>query len=58
VVTPASGIPPAWDIGGQGAEGFAQGGVHASYLHPHWAATPQVARRLVEAARSAGGGPR
>ena len=33
-------------------EGFAEGNVHASYLHTHWAATPAAARRLAaEAAR-------
>ncbi len=31
-------------------EGFVSGGVHASYLHTHWAATPHVAGRLVAAA--------
>jgi cobyrinic acid a,c-diamide synthase len=25
-------------------------GVHASYLHAHWAATPEVPRRLVRSA--------
>jgi cobyrinic acid a,c-diamide synthase len=27
--------------------------VHASYLHTHWAATPELPRRLVRTARSA-----
>jgi cobyrinic acid a,c-diamide synthase len=31
-------------------EGFVGGGIHASYLHVHWAAFPDAARRLVEAA--------
>jgi cobyrinic acid a,c-diamide synthase len=31
----------------RGREGHVQGLVHASYLHTHWAATPEVARRLV-----------
>ncbi len=35
-------------------EGFVRGGVHASYLHTHWAATPQVAVRFVAAARARG----
>ena len=34
------------------AEGFVQGGVHASYLHTHWAAQPGVVERFVAAARA------
>jgi cobyrinic acid a,c-diamide synthase len=44
---------PAWTLrarGVQRAEGHVSGGVHASYLHTHWAATPAVAARLVAAA--------
>jgi cobyrinic acid a,c-diamide synthase len=44
---------PAWTLRARGterAEGFVLGGVHASYLHTHWAATPEVALRLVRAA--------
>jgi cobyrinic acid a,c-diamide synthase len=37
---------PAWANG----EGFVQGGVHASYLHLHWAGVPEVATRFVSAA--------
>jgi cobyrinic acid a,c-diamide synthase len=33
----------------RGREGHVQGHVHASYLHTHWAATPEVADRLVAA---------
>jgi cobyrinic acid a,c-diamide synthase len=43
----------AWELTARGrtrAEGFVAGGVHASYLHVHWAAFPRAARRLVEAA--------
>ncbi len=43
----------AWELTARGrtcAEGFVAGAVHASYLHVHWAAFPQAARRLVEAA--------
>lgn len=43
----------AWELTARGrtrSEGFVAGGVHASYLHLHWAAFPQAARRLVEAA--------
>ena len=38
---------PAWDLSGRGDEGFVADKVHASYLHTHWAATPEVPRRLV-----------
>ncbi len=44
---------PAWELTARGItrpEGFVSGGVHASYLHVHWAAFPQVAPRLVAAA--------
>jgi cobyrinic acid a,c-diamide synthase len=41
---------PAWELEGRGPEGFASDGVHASYLHLHWAATPELPRRLVRAA--------
>ena len=52
----APGAAPAWEFAGRGREGFVRGGVHASYLHTHWAATPEVPRRLVRAAaRSAAG---
>ena len=40
----------AWAYGGRN-EGFVRGGVHASYLHLHWAGYPEAARRLVGAAR-------
>jgi cobyrinic acid a,c-diamide synthase len=49
-VKPAAGASPAWRMGGRD-EGFVQPGVHASFLHGHWAATPGVARRLVDRAR-------
>ncbi|MFI9779701.1 cobyrinate a,c-diamide synthase [Streptomyces sp. NPDC051956] len=49
VVEPGAGASPAWGITrpGRRVEGFVQGGVHASYLHMHWAAVPQAARRIV-----------
>ncbi|CAN5212542.1 cobyrinate a,c-diamide synthase [soil metagenome] len=46
-VEPNAGESPAWDLAGRGPEGFVSGGVHASYLHLHWAATPEIPRRLV-----------
>jgi cobyrinic acid a,c-diamide synthase len=53
VVEPRAGKRPAWDLAGRGPEGFVAGNVHASYLHTHWAATPELPRRLVRAGRSA-----
>jgi cobyrinic acid a,c-diamide synthase len=52
-VEPGSGAAPAWGLLGaeRRVEGFVQGGVHASYLHTHWAAVPGVARRFVERCR-------
>lgn len=50
------GERPAWALRARGreqVEGFVHGGVHASYLHTHWAATPAAARRLVDAAVAA-----
>jgi cobyrinic acid a,c-diamide synthase len=49
-VEPRVGERPAWGLEGRGPEGFVAGGVHASYLHLHWAATPEIPRRLVLAA--------
>jgi cobyrinic acid a,c-diamide synthase len=46
---------PAWAYSGK-QEGFVRCGVHASYLHLHWAGYPGLARRVVEAA-AAGAGP-
>jgi cobyrinic acid a,c-diamide synthase len=48
-LTPAAGAQPAWAWRGQPGEGFVSGRVHASYLHLHWAARPQIARELVGA---------
>ena len=52
---PAADDPtPAWTLSARGserAEGCVLGGVQASYLHVHWAAHPQLARRFVAAAK-------
>lgn len=49
VVEPGAGAAPAWGFThpGRRLEGFTSGGVHASYLHVHWAGAPGTARRLV-----------
>ncbi|MFH8341240.1 cobyrinate a,c-diamide synthase [Streptomyces sp. AM6-12] len=54
VVEPGAGAVPAWGIRGRQrrVEGFVQRGVHASYLHTHWASEPGVARRFVERCRT------
>ncbi|MFI5692557.1 cobyrinate a,c-diamide synthase [Kribbella sp. NPDC051586] len=44
-------VPPAWHLP-SGTEGVALPHVHASYLHLHWTATPDVPARLVAAARN------
>ncbi|MET8410473.1 cobyrinate a,c-diamide synthase [Streptomyces sp. NPDC005195] len=50
VVEPGAGAAPAWGVRAPRprVEGFVQQGVHASYLHTHWASVPGVARRFVE----------
>ncbi|MFE0582464.1 cobyrinate a,c-diamide synthase [Streptomyces sp. NPDC058874] len=52
VVEPGAGETPAWGLTHpeRRVEGFVRGGVHASYLHTHWAAEPSVARRFAGAA--------
>ncbi|MFB6772262.1 cobyrinate a,c-diamide synthase [Streptomyces sp. NPDC056337] len=54
VVEPGAGATPAWGMRTpqRRVEGFVEGGVHASYLHTHWAAQPSVARRFVERCRA------
>lgn len=49
VLEPGAGPTPAWGmrLPTRRVEGFVQGGVHASYLHTHWAALPDIAHRLV-----------
>jgi cobyrinic acid a,c-diamide synthase len=51
-VTPRAGGRAAWQWQGAEPEGFVQGGVHASYLHLHWAGLPSIAHRLVAASVS------
>ncbi|MFD7617480.1 cobyrinate a,c-diamide synthase [Streptomyces sp. NPDC059802] len=50
VLEPGAGADPAWGMHQpeRRVEGFVQGGVHASYLHTHWASEPGMARRFVE----------
>ncbi|MBT2476940.1 cobyrinate a,c-diamide synthase [Streptomyces sp. ISL-94] len=52
VIEPGAGTAPAWGFThpDRRVEGFVQRGVHASYLHTHWAAEPSVALRFAEAA--------
>lgn len=42
---------PAWHLPA-GPEGIVHGNVHASYLHVHWTATPDLPTRLLTAATS------
>lgn len=52
-VDPPADPQPAWRLrarGSERAEGHVTARVHASYLHTHWAATPEVAARLVASA--------
>ncbi|MEW2257758.1 cobyrinate a,c-diamide synthase [Streptomyces sp. NPDC047869] len=53
-VEPGAGAAPAWGLTTpvRRVEGFVQQGVHASYLHTHWAAGPGAARRFVERCRT------
>ncbi|MEU4658825.1 cobyrinate a,c-diamide synthase [Streptomyces sp. NPDC023723] len=54
VVEPGAGPAAAWGMRApeRRLEGFVQQGVHASYLHTHWASQPGVARRFVERCRT------
>jgi cobyrinic acid a,c-diamide synthase len=55
-VTPGAGEQPAWTLAARGRErleGFVLGAVQASFLHVHWAAHPEIARRFVRAASAA-----
>ncbi|MFB7782137.1 cobyrinate a,c-diamide synthase [Streptomyces vinaceus] len=55
VIEPGAGSAPAWGFTHpeRRVEGFVRRGVHASYLHTHWAAEPSVALRFAEAAARA-----
>lgn len=57
VLTPRAGARPAWSWDGGAPEGFVWRGVHASQLTLHWAAYPQLAARLVDAAVAAAADP-
>ncbi|MCX4777544.1 cobyrinate a,c-diamide synthase [Streptomyces sp. NBC_01264] len=52
VIEPGAGSAPAWGFTHpeRRVEGFVEKGVHASYLHTHWAAEPSAALRFAEAA--------
>ncbi|WSQ08159.1 cobyrinate a,c-diamide synthase [Streptomyces sp. NBC_01231] len=54
VMEPGAGEVAAWGVRTprRRLEGFVQQGVHASYLHTHWASEPGVARRFVERCRT------
>ncbi|MBQ0830309.1 cobyrinate a,c-diamide synthase [Streptomyces tagetis] len=54
VVEPGAGPAPAWGLRTpeRRVEGFVRRGVHASFLHTHWASEPGVARRFVERCRT------
>ncbi|MEF9882190.1 cobyrinate a,c-diamide synthase [Streptomyces sp. P9-A4] len=55
VIEPGAGALPAWGLRQpeRRVEGFVRGGVHASYVHTHWAGFPEAAARFVQ--RCAGG---
>lgn len=50
VVARGPGSEPAWQWSPEGPDGFTSANCLASYLHLHWAGTPQMARRFVGAA--------
>ncbi|MFJ6081723.1 cobyrinate a,c-diamide synthase [Streptomyces sp. NPDC092369] len=54
VVEPGAGAVAAWGMRAptRRLEGFVQDGVHASYLHTHWASEPGVALRFLERCRT------
>lgn len=59
-VRPGTGREPAWGLvrPERRTEGFVagpRGNVHASYLHVHWSAAPELARRLTESCAAQAG---
>jgi cobyrinic acid a,c-diamide synthase len=50
IMTPRAGAVPAWTWSGGNPEGFVWRQVHASQLGLHWAAAPEIAKRVVAAA--------
>ncbi|GAA1126048.1 cobyrinate a,c-diamide synthase [Streptomyces javensis] len=56
-IVPGAGPEPAWGLvhPERRTEGFAQGDVHASYLHVHWASVPGAAARFVNRCASPAG---
>jgi cobyrinic acid a,c-diamide synthase len=50
VIEPGAGAQAAWGLRQptRRVEGFVQRGVHASYVHTHWAGAPEAAVRFVE----------
>ncbi|HVW46819.1 MAG TPA: cobyrinate a,c-diamide synthase [Solirubrobacterales bacterium] len=52
----ASGASPAWSLSARGTtrpDGLVAGAVQAGYLHVHWAAHPEIARRFAAVAAAA-----
>ncbi len=58
MIEPGAGERAAWGLRQpeRRVEGFVRGGVHASYVHTHWAGAPGAAARFVERCAGAGSG--